>query len=82
MADHVHRGHRQAGAVGEHPDVAVELDELQTAVGKARALEFRHARLRRRRRREVALAEGGGIVEVSLQSSATTTAVAEHARAD
>ena len=35
MADHVHGGHGEAGAVGEHADIAVELDELEAGLGAA-----------------------------------------------
>src|SRR5262249_18788439 len=33
MTDHIHGSHGQPGAVGEHADIAIELDQLEAIVG-------------------------------------------------
>ena len=41
MTDHVHGGHGQPGAVRQHADIAVELDQLEARLGAA-LLQRRH----------------------------------------
>ncbi len=70
MADDVHGRHRQPGAVGQHADIAVELDELEP-VGGALPLQIGH-RLVRRRAGQLAWRKAAESSSVSLQSRATT----------
>ena len=75
MADHIHGGHGEAGAVGQNADISVELDELEPVL-EPLSLQFGH-RLRSRRSGEFALAEGRGVVEGQLAVERHDTAIRE-----
>src|SRR5208282_6654862 len=64
MGDYVHRGHGQAGAVGEHADIAAKLDEFQPGLGAA-SLK-RGEGLARAGAGEIALPEERGVIEHEL----------------
>ena len=80
MGDHVHGGHGQAGAVGEHADIAVELDEFKPGLGAA-ALQ-RGELFGGACAGEIALAKQRGIIERELAIERDDAAVLQAAPAD
>ena len=71
MADHVHGRHGQPGAVRQHADIAVELDQLEAGLGAA-LFELGHRAGRRRLWRSRPGGRARASSSMNLQSSATT----------